>query len=264
MEDEPASVEPTTGQKTTKVSSIRFEIEFRALLINLYKKQKRDAQKKVWMITYGSACCSMNLEMLHAAGLIVDQCYTVVKRESKYTLIHISDKSKARITNIQKLMTRLQSEHGIITTSIFGFEAITSNAKDNADQLESHPGFQLIVDALNSKRDTLEWWMKTGDLVSNRRGLLWKHLEDTDVTSMTKAQLLKRAREWNETRKENKALKGDLEFLNGQIQEMKRQHEDFRHMADETLHKYMNKSEECNQLMIENARLRSEMAGKGI
>ena len=54
MEDEPASVEPTTGQKTTKVSSIRFEIEFRALLINLYKKTEKRCSKKglddhVWL-----------------------------------------------------------------------------------------------------------------------------------------------------------------------------------------------------------------------
>jgi len=38
MEDESASVEPTTEQTTKKVSSIQFEIKFRALLIKLYKK----------------------------------------------------------------------------------------------------------------------------------------------------------------------------------------------------------------------------------
>ena len=160
----------------------------------------------------------MNHEMLRSSGLIVDQCYTFAWRESKYTLIHVSDQSRTRISNIQKLMTKLQAEHGIIPASICGFETIISNGRNNTDELENHPGFRLIVDALNTKRDALEWWMETGDLINNRKGLLWKHIEDIDVTTMTKAQLTKRAREWVEMKKEIEALRASNTFLNGQIQ----------------------------------------------
>ena len=169
-------------------------------------------------------------------------------------------------------MTRLHAEHGIISASIYGFETILSNAKDNKENLESHPGFQKMVEALNTNRETLEWWMDTGDLTSNRKGLLWKYIEDTDVETMTKSQLIKRAREWETFKVENKALKQSLadqenqfqqqveqfQILERELQKTKESRDTHRKNADEMIHKYAAMSEKCMKLMAENARLRGE------
>jgi len=228
--------------------------------------QKRDTEKQIWLLTYGSSCQSITHEMLLACNIEVDECYTVTWRESKYTLFHLSKNKRVRIAAINKTMLQLKEKYGVIEGGVYAFDSIACNTKNPEDDesLESHPGFKHITDVLNKKRDALEWWMQTGDLVSNRKGLLWKHIEDTDVTTMTRTQLVKRAREWDQMKKENKTLKETIEFLQGQIQDIKREHDDFVEKADETLHRYIEKSEECNKLLIENARLRSEAASKGM
>jgi len=210
----------------------------------------------------------MTHEMLRECGLVVDQCYTITWREAKYTLIHVSGQNRTRVTNIQKVMNRLQVEHGIIFSSICGFETITSNAKDEAGQLEAHPGFKQMVVDLNTKRDTLEWWMENGDLDNNRKGLLWKHIEDTDAKNMTKSQLVKRAREWSQLTKENNELKTFNTVLTGQVHTLEREltqatdsRDEFRKKAKETFDKYNAMSEECDRLKAEITRLRCAGAG---
>ena len=230
------------------------------------------------MITYGSACCSINHEMLHAAGLIVDQCYTVARRESKYTLIHLPKTKRVRISAINKAMRKLREIHGVIEGGVFGFNSVACNIKNTDDEtsIESHPGFKRLIETLNKNRGDLEWWMGSGDLINNKKGLLWKFIEDSDVETMTKSQLIKRAREWETFKVENKALKQSLadqenqfqqqveqfQILERELQKTKESRDTHRKNADEMIHKYAAMSEKCMKLMAENARLRSEAVDK--
>ena len=136
--------------------------------------------------------------MFHKCGLEIDQSFTVAWRELKYTLIHLSKEKKARLSVITKVMHKLQEIYGIVNGNIFGFDSITSNTKAT-DQitLETHPGFKQMVRILNTKRNELEWWMQNDhDILNNRKGLLWKYIEETDASNMTKAQLIRRVNEW--------------------------------------------------------------------
>lgn len=164
--------------------------------------------------------------MLKSCGLEVDQCYTTAWRESKYTLFHLPRQHRTRFSAISKSMDSLHREYGIILGAICGFDSIASNVKSTDEgSLESHPGFKLMLNALNSEHrdEELQWWTESGENVTeNKKGLLWKYIEDTDVSKLTKTQLVDRAKEWTETTKENKRLKASNEFLVGRLQETER------------------------------------------
>lgn len=187
--------------------------------------------------------------MLKSCGIVVDQSYTTVWRESKYTLFHLPKKNRARHSAISKSMDSLRREYGIILGAICGFDSIASNTKSTDEEsLESHPGFKLMLNALNSEsRDKeLEWWTEIdGDIAENRKGLLWKYINDTDVSKLTKAQLIHRAKEWTAITKENKRLKASNEFLSGRLQETERMLEETTISRDT----HFRSGEECFQML---------------
>ena len=138
--------------------------------------------------------------MLHEANMEVDECYTVTWRESKYTLLHVPRDHRLRRRTMKKVMRKLLEKYQILETEIFGFDSVSCNSrvKEAISSLEDHPGFQLMVEKVNKDPENLEWWMRceTENLNTNRKGLLWKHIESTDAGSMTRAQLVQRVRKW--------------------------------------------------------------------
>jgi hypothetical protein len=138
--------------------------------------------------------------MLLTCGLRVDECYTAIWRESKYTLVHIEKGGRLRQTAMDKIMLQIQEEFQIVRTEIFGFDSVSCNSKlgETAFALEDHPGFRIMVEKVNKDPVDLEWWMccEGEDLFSNRKGLLWKHIERTDAGNMTRAQLVERVKKW--------------------------------------------------------------------
>jgi hypothetical protein len=147
-------------------------------------------------LTYGANCCSIVPAMLSSCGLVVEECYTAAWRESKYTLIRLDKSRRVRQTPLYKMMQLLHERHGIVGTGIFGFDIVASNNQANDECLFAHPGFKLMVEAINNDLTALESWMREGDVMNNRRGLLWKFIEDTPPRNMTRAQLVKRVTEW--------------------------------------------------------------------
>ena len=159
--------------------------------------QKREGGKQIWLISYGSAADGfIDHEMLSSSGIIVDECYSVLWRESKYTLFHLARENRVRRSAVVKAMHRMKGSFGIVGSEIFGFDSVSCNAGKNNNALESHPGFKFMVETLNTSSGNLIWWMKEGNVETNRKGLLWKHMDGTDPDQMTKAQLVRLVREW--------------------------------------------------------------------
>ena len=134
--------------------------------------------------------------MLALCGLVLEECYTIAWRESKYTLIRLSKVHRVRQTALLKIMQLLHERYGIVGTGIFGFDFVASNNQATDESLFAHPGFKLMAEAINKDISVLETWMREGDIVNNRKGLLWKFLDDTPPGNMTRAQLVKRVTEW--------------------------------------------------------------------
>ena len=230
--------------------------EYNIYICNRVLKQGQEPDKQVWLITYGSGCQSLNHEMLSSNGLVIDQCYTVTWRESKYTLIHLPKQNRTRSTAIIKIMHKLNVAYGIITVSILGFDCIASNTKENKDDsLENHPGFKRIIEVLNTDIEMLDWWMEVGDISSNRKGLLWKFIESTEVSLMTKAQLQRKVKEWSPLIKEYKDLKDANTILTTELRSMEeklttteRMLCDERNAADDLLKKLLSKIKKCDEL----------------
>jgi hypothetical protein len=100
-------------------------------------------------------------------------------------------------------MQRLNEDHGIKSTEIFSFDAVSCNSQVQKESLSDHPGFKHIVHVMNTDISSLEVWMKQGDIISNRKGLLWKYLQSTDPEKMTRLQLIKRVYELEPIAKEH-------------------------------------------------------------
>ena len=110
-----------------------------------------------------------------------------------------------------QIMHQMQSHFQIVGSELFGFDTIACNAKtgEASFSLEEHPGFRIIIQKINKEPIDLDWWTRcaTDDLRSNRKGLLWKHIESTDPSNMTRAQLVERVRKWAPIVREAEELK---------------------------------------------------------
>ena len=175
--------------------------------------QKRESAKQLWLLTYGAGCRSADQVIFTSCGLEVEECYTATWRESKYTLIKLSNVHRIRTIAVVKVMQRMKDNYGIIGTEIFGFDVISCNSQMNDENLFAHPGFKMMVDIMNKDISKLEWWMRDGDITSNRKGLLWKHIQSTDPTQMTRAQLVQQVKEWGPAMKDYAELKQTYTIL---------------------------------------------------
>ena len=168
-----------------------------------------------FLVTYGASGPSITHEML--AEIV--ECYTLTQRDLKYTLI------RTQRRHPRKMMTSFMSTApDLRSTNVFGYEAVSMGS-----EIDDHPGMKLIVEGLGS--EALRCWTAAGDLRSNRRGLLYRHLPGVPLETMSKPMLVKRSKEadakyeelstrfnaleWEaeHTKEENKRLKRRLEIL---------------------------------------------------
>jgi len=203
--------------------------------------------------------------MLRERGLHVDECYTVTWRESKYTLFRLSKQNRFRATAISKIMQSLKDVHGIVGSGLFGFGSVSCNDGKNDELLVDHPGFRRMVDVLNDNPSTLDWWMESGDLLSNRKGLLWKHIGATEPSSMTKAQLVQRVNKWGPLVKEAESLKELNTVLGRRLQETEHALGESveacnkeRKCSDDFFHQLRAKIRECHELRAKNDELQEQ------
>jgi hypothetical protein len=148
--------------------------------------------------------------MLATCGIIVEECYTAEWRESKYTLIRLNREHRIRRNAFMNKMLELKDVHGIIGTEIFGFESVACNSVSQNESLFAHPGFKTIVDTVNKDISKLESWLKEGTITDNRKGLLWKFINDNPML-MTRAQLIQRVCEWGPIVMEHKKCEKHIE-----------------------------------------------------
>ena len=184
---------------------------------NKKHKAHQESTKAIWLLTYASGSPDITHEMLYAHGITCMECYTITWRESKYTLIYLDKPHRVRNTALEKVMRKLEDYHEVKGSYITGYEMIESNHKKSqtieehpgfqrmvqilnknyighpgSQSIANHPGFQRMVQMANENISELSIWMESGDIFTNRKGLLWKYLDCTPVKLMTRAQLEER------------------------------------------------------------------------
>lgn len=160
------------------------------------RKRTHESKKHLWLITYTSDSVNITAEMLHAGGVVCDECHTIAWRESKYALVHLTKANRVRGSKLEKVLDALRSAHGIKMSLIVGYSTLHSNTKADATSLEDHPGFKHMVHALNHAPDQLESWMQVGQVRTNRKGVLWRFIESVDPRKKTHGQLVAQILEW--------------------------------------------------------------------
>jgi hypothetical protein len=158
--------------------------------------------------------------MLIDHNIKVDECYTAVWRESKYTLIHCAKADRITLQALKVAMDSLRTLHGIsLNATILSYDALSSNNPSSGEALEEHPGFKRIVHLLNTRNEDLKWWIAGDHNVHDyRRGMLWKYIETTDPTKMTHGQLAAKFILWKPIVEESESTKRMLEVLNQMLQ----------------------------------------------
>jgi hypothetical protein len=143
---------------------------------------------------------------------------------------------------MKKVMEQLLKEHRVIETEIFGFDSVSSNSKAERTSLEDHPGYKLMVQKANSNPIELEWWINKGvkDLGSNRKGLLWRHIDSTDAKDMTRTQLIQRVGMWKPVVKEVEELKTTNAMLMERVRELEQAVRDEKTFNDNMLIQFAN------------------------
>ena len=175
------------------------------------KPYKQDGGRCIWLITCSASSLNLTFQMLHTVGIECDECHTVAWRESKYTLIHLNRSKSIRLSKMKKAMANLESTYGVKGSCIMGYETLSSNDKETC--VTEHPGFKRMVELLNAKSTDLDSWLREGDVLTNRKGLLWKFIEGTDPQVMTRAQLVDQVRKLRPIATEATHIKAQNENL---------------------------------------------------
>ena len=217
------------------------------------KLHKQEIQKRVWMITYASGCSDISAEILHAHGIMCDECYTITWRESKYTLIHLKTQDKMRLGAMTKAISKMEASVGLKLSSIVGYEGLTSNQRDESSVCE-HPGFRRMIQLLNQNPDDLAAWSAAGDWKTNRKGLLWKFMEETDLRQRTRAQLISQILEWAPTIQEAVSLRAENETLRITLDVREKEIRELEASNTRMCQQLVSKIEECTALKVSQIR----------
>lgn len=165
-------------------------------------------------------------------------------------MIHLGHMHKKRATALEHAMAKMLSNHGIKGNAIHGYDMLSSNSKED-NHLTDHPGFKRIVQQLNENKDELRIWMREGDVMSNKSGILWNFLEDRDPKTLSRPQLIERVQQQSEIKTQHKTLKDAYDALQSAYtaqgrelaKEKTRSHQFFTQLCEQI--------EECKQLKIE-------------
>jgi hypothetical protein len=199
-------------------------------------KKAAESAKKVWLITYGAAGPSINNEMLHSdAKMTITECYTLTQRDFKYTLMKLA--IKVRKSAIEHAMECMRLKHDVVLNDITDFESIASNA--DGETILDHPGLKLMIEKMNTRSSEFQWWLASGDIKENKKGLLWKHYVESDPSMMGKQCLVDRVvqqqqvlqqqdKEISDLRAEKRAAMARIEELERENGELERKVKDLK------------------------------------
>ena len=147
-------------------------------------------------------------------------------------------------------MMQMKGDHGIKGSVIHGYETLSSNKKEDSP-IADHPGFKRMIQQLNENPGELRIWLQSGDMMTNKTGVLWNYIEVRDPKLMTHSQLVETVTQLSKNTQEAKNLKDSYEALQAAFtvqghelaKERKQGNEFFRNLCD--------KMDECNQLKIQ-------------
>ena len=227
------------------------------------KVQIAEHARKIWLITYGASCQDITPDILDRCRLEVDECYTIQWRESKYTLIHL--RAKQRGSTISKRISSTQPQFGIIASNILGYESITGNVSQSTDdhqKIDDHPGFQRMVEILNTDPSQIKSWTRTDSPFTNTKGVFWQYLETLPSDQASKTQLKRIIDKWKPMIQELKTIKpayesvmrrlADREARLDDVTSALQKEQEFRELASMQL---SEKRRECAELEKEIIRL---------
>ena len=150
--------------------------------------------------------------MLDENNLHADECYTIQWRESKYTLASLI--KKQRHSTIINRLKVLKAKYNVIESQIIGYESLAGQCLHSEEPgLNQHPGFQRLIDILNTDLPSLKTWMKEKDIMTNKRGLLWPFIETLPTEQASTAQLKRMVDKWRPMIHEYEKLKPSHESL---------------------------------------------------
>jgi hypothetical protein len=217
--------------------------------------QVQESAKVTWLITYASGSPDITQEMLLEHNIQCNECYTTTWRESKYTLIHLTQIHKKRASVLQGAMKKMEKDHGVKGSIIHGYETLSCNKKEE-QSIKDHPGFKRIVQQLNENTDELRIWMQTGDVMTNKTGTLWNYIENRDPKLMTHAQLVEKVTRLMKDTQEFKSLKDSHEALRAAFTAQERELSKEKKQNDDFFKQLCDKMDECTSLKIQINSLR--------
>lgn len=231
--------------KKAKVSNAQFP----TCVFDDYSRsgQKQETGKCIWLLSYASGSPDVDQEMLQSVNVICDECYTATWRESKYTLVHMSPENRLRPTAIQKAMHTLNHTHDIISNNITGYETLSSNDK-HIENVREHPGFKRMIDLLNSNSSEIRTWLKSGDVMTNKKGLLWEYIKSINPKEKTHGQLVKQVVKLTPLVRENEALHTENELFKAENQALRAALDEEIKRSTKFQHELETKTKECTEL----------------
>ena len=227
--------------------------------------QRVDTRKQIWLMTYGSACDSITHQMLNELGIKPDECYTVIWRESKYTLFHCSKKRRVSMESLKRATEAIEERYRIVfSAAVFGYDALCCN--DAGEFLENHPGFRKMVEMLNADSEDFEWWIDGNEscVRTYRKGLLWKYIENTDPEKMTHKQLASRVKVWAPIVRSHETLQEAYSAVTARLQANEEELKQLRMELKVERELSANLSGNITQLLEEKQSLRYQLVDAGL
>ena len=158
-----------------------------------------------FLITYGTSGKTVTSSMwTKHSKVAVDECYTLRQRDLKYTLVHTIQRTTR--FSVESFMATIDRLYSIKSTCIFGYNVVSMG-----NEINEHPGMQLIVECLNSNSPSLDCWVGGKDMKHYKRGLLYHHIIDLPVESMPRFLLVKRFKSLDNELKEYSAKNREME-----------------------------------------------------
>lgn len=225
------------------------------------KTYKQETAKAIWMITYAACSIDITHEHLHNENVFCDECYTITWRESKYTLIHLKQNKKTRMSAMNKAMKQLDEKYGIKGSCIMGYDTLMYNERDEFEITE-HPAFKRMLHLVNKDIPFANWLEQGVSIQQYKKGLFWKHITKTDPKLKTHKQLVKQVKDWTPIVEETDVIKAENELLRStliqkenELKDMQKYISIYDQKNEELTSKLIQKSKECTiyqQRLIQN------------
>lgn len=190
--------------------------------------------------------------------ILIDECYTLVQRDVKYTLIHAT--KRVTVNTIGRAVAILEQETGMKRVGIFGYSELSSGSG-----IMEHPGMKLMIEHANQESPLFEYWLEHGDIRSYRRGLLNRFLISDDLHLISRAQLLNYIRDFKQStdlelsRHEQQHIEDQKELTKKaeKIKELRRLRDDDQREMDEMEQELDVRMDRIKALKTEKKMLRS-------